>query len=336
MKALQIAEPGAPEGLALVELRDPAPGPGEVLLRVRAIALNYRDLAMVKGAYPNTPTPLIPFSDACAVVEAVGEGVTRVRPGDRVATLFHQAWLDGPPTAEKLSRPLAQGAPGVGRELLVLSEEGVSKVPEHLTDEQAATLPCAALTAWRVLFEDGGRLAGETVVLEGTGGVSVFGLQFAHAAGLRTIVTSSSDAKLERARALGADYLINYRRTPEWSAEVLRITEGRGAETILEVGGAGTFPEALKAVAVGGKVGVIGMVSGMPNAVDARSLIRSNARLAGVFVGSRAMFEAMGRAIAFRGIEPVVDEVFPWADAAAALRLMERGGHFGKIVLKVG
>lgn len=336
MKALQIAELGAPEGLALVDLPDPAPGFREVLLRVSAVSLNYRDLAMVKGVYPGGASPLTPFSDACAIVEAVGEGVTRVRPGDRVATLFHQAWIDGPPSAEKLSKPLAQGAPGVGAERVVLSEEGVSKVPDFLTDEQVACLPCAALTAWRVLFEDERPIVGQTVVLEGTGGVSVFGLQFAHAAGLETIVTSSSDEKLARARALGADHLINYRQTPEWSDAVRKITGGRGAEVILEVGGAGTFPEALKAVAVGGRIGVIGMVSGMPNAVDARSLIRSNGRLAGVLVGSRAMFEDMVRAIALHRIEPVVDKVFPWGDAAAAFHAMERGEHFGKIVLKVG
>jgi NADPH:quinone reductase-like Zn-dependent oxidoreductase len=336
MKALQIADFGALDNLALAEAPEPRPGFGEVLLRIKAISLNYRDLAMVKGFYPGTPSPLIPFSDACAVVEAVGEGVTRVKPGDRVATMFHQGWIDGPPSAEKLSRSLAAGAPGVGAELVALSQEGVSKVPVHLSDEQVATLPCAALTAWRTLFEEGGRLAGETVLLEGTGGVSVAGLQFAKAAGLTAIITSSSDEKLERAKGLGADHLINYRKTPEWAAEVLRLTGGRGAEVILEVGGAGTFPEALKAVAVGGKIGVIGMVAGMPNGVDVRSLIRSNARLSGVFVGSRAMFEDMCRAIAAHRIAPVVDLTFPWGEAPAALKAMEEGRHFGKIVLTVG
>jgi NADPH:quinone reductase-like Zn-dependent oxidoreductase len=337
MKALQIAELGAPEGLVLTEVPDPPPpGPGEVLLRTTAISLNYRDLAMLKGAYPLTSAPLIPFSDACAVVEAVGEGVERVKAGDRVATLFHQAWFDGPPTAAKLSRPLAQGGPGVGRERLVLSQEGVSRVPDFLTDEQVASLPCAALTAWRVLFEDGAPEPGAAVLLEGTGGVSIFGLQFAKAAGLCAIVTSSSDEKLARAKALGADHLINYRTTPEWSAEVRRVTEGRGAEIILDVGGTGTLPEAFKAVAVGGRIGIIGMLAQREGGVDTRALVRSNARLAGVFVGSRAMFEAMTRAIALHRIEPVVDRVFPWGEAGAALRAMERGEHFGKIVLKVG
>jgi NADPH:quinone reductase-like Zn-dependent oxidoreductase len=337
MKALQIVELGAPEGLALTEVPDPpAPGPGEVLLRPTAVSLNYRDLAMVKGAYPLTAAPLIPFSDACAVVEAVGEGVDRVRPGERVATLFHQAWLDGPPTAAKLSRPLAQGGPGVGRERLVLSQEGVAKVPDFLSDEQVACLPCAALTAWRALIEDGAAEPGATVALEGTGGVSIFGLQFAKAAGLSVIITSSSDDKLARAKALGADHGVNYRTTPDWSAEVRRVTDGRGAEIVLDVGGTGTLPEAFKAVAVGGRIAIIGMLAQGPNGVDTRALVRSNARLAGVFVGSRAMFEAMARAIALHRIAPVVDKVFPWGEAAAALRAMERGEHFGKIVLKLG
>ncbi len=335
MKALQLAELTGPQALRLVDLPDPEPGHGEVLLRIIAIALNYRDYSMSRGGYAGTVAPLVPFSDACAIVDAVGPGVTRVKPGDRVATLFHQGWIDGRPTAEKTSKALALGAPGVGRQRLVLSQEGVSKVPDYLSDHQVATLPCAALTAWRALFEDGYWEPGDTVVLEGTGGVSVFGLQFAAAAGWRTVVTSSSDQKLARAKALGATHAINYRTTPEWSQEVRRLTGGRGAELIIDVGGSETLEQALNCVAVGGRINVIGLLSGAPTAVNAWGLIRTSARLSGFSVGSRAMFESMVRAMELHRIEPVVDKVYPWDQAAEALTAMVRGEHFGKIVLDV-
>jgi NADPH:quinone reductase-like Zn-dependent oxidoreductase len=262
--------------------------------------------------------------------------VTRVAPGDRVAPLFFQSWLSGPPTPHAAASALGSPIPGVGRELAVYSEQGVSRVPSFLTDAQAATLPCAALTAWRALFVDARLVPGQTVLLQGTGGVSIFGLQFARAAGLETIVTSSSDAKLERARALGATHTINYRAHPQWSKEVRRLTDDRGVDFILEVGGQATLKESLKSIALGGHVAVVGVLSGPSEPLLIPALITTSARLQGLSVGSREMFEAMLRAIAQHRIEPVVDKVFAWQDARAALETMARGEHFGKIILDFG
>ncbi|MDE2485822.1 MAG: NAD(P)-dependent alcohol dehydrogenase [Alphaproteobacteria bacterium] len=320
----------------MVEAPDPSPGPGEVLVRMRAVSLNYRDLLMVNGIYGRAPGmggPITPFSDGCGVVEAVGEGVTRVKPGDRVATLFFQGWISGPPTLAKLSTSLGFPIPGAGRELATFSQEGVSKVPEFLSDEEVSTLPCAALTAWRALFEDARLKPGDCVVLQGTGGVSIFGLQFAHAAGCRTIITSSSDEKLERAKALGADHLVNYKQAPEWSKAVREATGGVGADAILEVGGAGTIEQSMRAVKIGGHIAIIGVVAGQGNPFNPASLIGNSAKLQGLSVGSRDMFEEMCRAMEQHRIRPVVDKVFPWTEARAAFQAMQGGAHFGKIVL---
>ncbi|MGH6992591.1 MAG: zinc-dependent alcohol dehydrogenase family protein, partial [Caulobacteraceae bacterium] len=263
MRALQLIDGVGLDHLAFVDLPEPRPGPGEVLIRMRAASLNYRDLLMVEGAYGReTPLPLTPLSDGCGIVEEVGEGVARVVPGDRVAPSFFQKWLSGPATPATQQSALGLPIPGVARELAVYSEEGLSKVPEHLTDQQVATLPCAALTAWRALFEDARLAPGASALLQGTGGVSIFGLQFARAAGLETIITSSSDAKLERARALGADHLINYRAAPEWGREARRLTAGRGVDFIMEVGGAGTLTQSLRAIALGGHIAIIGVLGG--------------------------------------------------------------------------
>ena len=338
MRALNVTQPFGLESLKVVELPDPSPGPGEVLVRMRSVSLNYRDLLMVNGMYgrgaATSADVITPFSDGCGVVEAVGAGVTRVAPGDRVATLFFQDWISGPPTLAKLMSALGFPIPGAGRELAVFSQHGVSKVPEHLTDQQVATLPCAALTAWRAIFEDGSLVPGDTVVLQGTGGVSIFALQFAHAAGLRTLITSSSDAKLERARALGADHLVNYKQTPEWSGPVREATGGDGADLIVEVGGGGTIEQSLKAVKIGGHVAIIGVVGGIGQGFNPAVLIGNSAKVQGLSVGSRDMFEAMCRFITLKRIEPVVDKVFPWTEAAAALEAMAGGEHFGKIVLE--
>ncbi|HEY8553390.1 MAG TPA: NAD(P)-dependent alcohol dehydrogenase [Burkholderiales bacterium] len=335
MKAFQVTAPGGLDNLKLIDQPDPVPGPGEIRIRLRAVSLNYRDLLMVEGRYArgDFAFPITPFSDGCGIVEAVGPGVTRVRVGDRVAPLFFQKWLAGPATPEGLASALGHPVPGVGRELAVYSEQGVARVPDHLTDQQVATLPCAALTAWRALFHDARLRPGQTVLLQGTGGVSIFGLQFAHAAGLETIVTSSSDEKLERARALGATHTINYRRYPEWSREVRRLTHGRGVDFVMEVGGAQTLKESLKSIALGGHIAVVGVVSGTRESLLIPALITTSARLQGVSVGSREMFEEMCRAIALHRIEPVVDKVYDWKDARAALETMKRGEHFGKIAL---
>ena len=267
MRAIQVEAPFGLDALRIVERPDPTPGPGHVLVRMRSVSLNYRDLLMVQGMYgrggASNADVITPFSDGCGVVEAVGQGVTRFKPGDRVATLFFQGWVSGPPTLEKVVTALGFPIPGAGAELQTFSQEGLSKVPDFLTDHQVATLPCAALTAWRGLFQDARLEPGDTVVLQGTGGVSIFGLQFAHAAGYRTVITSSSDEKLARAKALGADHTVNYRTTPDWSKPVREATGGKGADFIMEVGGGGTIQESMRAIRIGGHIAIIGVVAGV-------------------------------------------------------------------------
>ena len=335
MKALEVGDGEGLAALRVVERPDPAPGFGEVLLRMKAVSLNYRDLLTVLGSGGRQP-PLTPFSDGCGVVEAVGEGVSRVRVGDQVATLFFEHWNAGRPTPRSQSSPLGAGGRAAGAELVVLHEDGVSRVPDFLTDHQVATLPCAGLTAWRAMFEDTRLEPGDTVILQGTGGVSIFGLQFAHAAGYRTLITSSSDMMLQRARSLGADQTVNYRTTPEWSQPVRESTGGRGADFVMEVGGAGTLTESLKSIRIGGHIAIIGVLSGFSQTLQFGAMIGTSARLVGVSVGSREMFEAMCRALELRRIGPVVDRIYPWTEAGAAFAAMQAGEHFGKIVLDFG
>jgi NADPH:quinone reductase-like Zn-dependent oxidoreductase len=334
MRALQLVDGLGLEHLKVVEAPDPKPGSSEVLVRMRAVSLNFRDLLMVNGIYGRgTPLPLTPFSDGCGVVEAVGPKVTRFKVGDRVATLFFQKWLAGKPTPEGLASALGLPIPGAGRELAAFNEDGLSGVPAFLTDLQVATLPCAALTAWRALFDDARLQPGDTVILQGTGGVSIFGLQFAKAAGYRTIITSSSDEKLARAKALGADHGINYKETPEWGRAVRELTGGRGADFVMEVGGAGTLTQSLHAITLGGHIAIIGVLGGAAEPLQIGSMIGTGAKLQGVMVGSRVMFEAMCRAIETHRIEPVVDQTYPFTEAKAAFEAMRAGEHFGKIVL---
>lgn len=338
MRALNVTAPWGLDAIQVAEMPDPVAGPGQVLVRMKAVSLNYRDLLMVNGMYgrgsAGTKDVITPFSDGCGVIEAVGTGVTKFKVGDRVATLFFQNWTSGPPNLEKLMSALGFPIPGAGAELQVFGQDGVSKVPEFLTDQQVATLPCAGLTAWRGLFEDARLEPGDTVVLQGTGGVSIFGLQFAHAAGLRTVITSSSDDKLARAKALGADHLVNYKTTPAWSGPVREATAGRGADFIMEVGGGGTIQESMKAIRIGGHIAIIGVVAGAGDPFNPAALIGNSAKLQGLSVGSRDMFEAMCRAIELHKIAPVVDKVFPWTEAKAAFSAMAGGEHFGKIVLQ--
>jgi NADPH:quinone reductase-like Zn-dependent oxidoreductase len=337
MRALSVAEPWGLDAIQVIEAPEPAPGHGEVLVRMRAVSLNYRDLLMVQGMYARGAAaggPITPFSDGCGVVEAIGPAVTRFKVGDRVATLFFQNWISGPPTLEKLMSSLGSPIPGAGRELGVFSQDGLSKVPDFLSDQQVATLPCAALTAWRALFEDADLRPGDTVVLQGTGGVSIFGLQFADAAGYRTVITSSSDEKLARAKAMGADHLANYRQDPEWSHAVRAATGGVGADLIIEVGGGGTIEQSMKAIRIGGHVAIVGVVAGLGGPFNTASLIGNSAKLQGLSVGSRDMFEAMCRFIDLHRIAPVVDKVFPWTEVKAAFGAMQGGEHFGKIVLQ--
>jgi NADPH:quinone reductase-like Zn-dependent oxidoreductase len=335
MRALQLVDGLGLDNLKVVELPDPEPGPSDVLVRMRSVSLNYRDLLMLEGTYGRaTPLPLTPFSDGCGIVEAVGSAVTRFSPGDRVSTLFFQRWIAGRPTPDGLMSSLGMPIPGAGRELATFHEDGLSRVPDFLTDQQVSTLACAALTAWRSLFEDARLQPGDWVVLQGTGGVSIFGLQFAKAAGYRTIITSASDAKLERARALGADHVINYKTTPEWGRAARALTGGRGVDFVMEVGGGGTLTESLRCIRLMGHIAIIGVLGGVAEPLQLGSMIGTGAKLQGVFVGSREMFEAMCRAIDTHRIAPVVDKVYPFTDAVEALRAMRANAHFGKIVLE--
>jgi NADPH:quinone reductase-like Zn-dependent oxidoreductase len=331
MRAIELQNRNGIDNLVLAERPVPTPGPGQVLVRMTAASLNYRDYATV--TLGQVHLPLVPCSDGCGHVEAIGAGVRRVRVGDRVAPLFFQGWLSGAPTPELLGTALGGPIDGTLQEYMVLSEQGVARVPEHLTDREVATLPCAGLTAWRALVVEGHLKAGDTVLVQGTGGVSIFALQFAKAHGAEVIVTSSSDAKLERAKRLGADHLINYATTPEWSKPVHELTGGRGVDHVIEVGGANTLAESLRSVRLGGHVSLIGVLSGYAQELSIPEMFRTNARIQGVTVGNRDHFEDMCRAIAVNRIHPVVDRGFALPEARDAFRLMEAGGHFGKIVV---
>ena len=336
MKAVEIRGAFGLDNLALTERPDPKPGHGEVLVRVRAASLNYRDLLTVRGQYnPKQKLPLIPCSDGAGEVVDVGEGVTRVKVGERVCANFAQRWIAGVPTRDKLRSTLGGPLDGMLAERVVLSEEGVVRVPAHLSDEEASTLACAGLTAWSSLVTEGRLTAGDTVLLQGTGGVSIFALQFAKLLGLRAIITSSSDEKLERARALGADAGINYRQTPDWSVKVKELTGGTGVDLVVEVGGAGTLEQSLRSVRIGGTICLMGVLAGNALELPLPLIFMQRLRLQGILVGSREDFEAMNRAITLHQLHPVVDRVFPFEETRAALELMDRGGHFGKICIKL-
>lgn len=341
MRTLELTYPWGTGNLNVVGGPDPTPGPGEVVVRMRAVSLNFRDVIIAgQGGYTEGKEgspPVVPFSDGCGIIEAIGDGVTRVAVGDRVSTLFFPNWISGRPTPEKTAVMLGYpGAPGAGRELALLSEHAVSRVPDYLTDHEVSTLACAALTAWRALFVDARLEPGDTVVLQGTGGVSIFALQFAHAAGYRTIVTSSSDEKLARAKTLGATDLINYRSSPDWHRVVREMTGDRGADFIMEVGGAATLEQSLKSICMGGHIAVVGVLTDAntpPPTLSSFAMIGSAAKVQGLSVGSREMFEAMCRAMTLHQIRPVIDRVMPWTEAPRAIDEMAGGGHFGKIVL---
>ena len=333
MKAWQIDRFGL-DALRGVELPDPQPGAGEVLVRWRAQSLNYRDLVIVKGTYlPNLPLPFTPLSDASGEVVALGAGVTAWKAGDRVIGQYIQSWLDGPPTLENTRLSLGAPLPGVLSEYSVIPDHGLLPLPDYLSFEQGATLPIAAVTAWNALFSHGDLAPGATVLLEGTGGVSLFGLQLAHAAGLRTLIISSSDEKLARARALGADETINYRATPEWSHRVRELTGGTGVDLVLEVGGPDTVMEALRSVRFGGRIALIGFLSGSALPLNAIEFIRGLATLHAVRVGSRAMFRDLLRALEQHQLRPQIDRVFRFSEVPDAFQHLLTGAHFGKIVI---
>jgi NADPH:quinone reductase-like Zn-dependent oxidoreductase len=334
MKAYRIREFGGVGSLGREDLPEPRPGHGEVAIRVHAASLNYRDLMIARGQYnPNLPRPLVPLSDGAGVVEEVGSGVSRFRVGDRVAGCFMPDWQAGPIDDRAGKTALGAGGVGMLAERVVLPEGGVVATPGHLSDEEAATLPCAAVTAWHALFDSGGLRPGDSVLVQGTGGVSLFALQFARSAGARVIATSGSDEKLGRVLALGASDGINYKTTPDWDKKVRELTGGRGVDHVVEVGGAGTLPRSIKAVRTGGHIALIGVLTG--GEIDPRPLLMRSVRLQGIFVGSRAMFEAMNRAIVADQIRPVVDRVFPFDRAPDAYAYLESGAHFGKVVISL-
>ncbi len=304
------------------------------MVRVRACSVNYRDLAVLRGAYgANVKPPLIPLSDGAGEVLAVGPGVTRVKPGDRVAAAFMQDWIEGPADDLKANSALGGAIDGMMAEQVCLDAEGLVRFPEHLSFEEAAALPCAAVTAWHALFRSGGLKPGESVLLQGTGGVSTFALQFAKMAGARVIATSSSEAKMQRLRLMAADDVINYKTTPDWDKPVRQLTGGVGVDHVVEVGGAGTLPLSSKAVRRGGHIALIGVLAGRGE-FDPRLMMLKSARLQGIFVGSREMFEEMNRAIALAGMRPVLDRVFEFGELHQALQHLESGAHFGKICLR--
>jgi NADPH:quinone reductase-like Zn-dependent oxidoreductase len=325
------------DGLVQVEKPKPSPGHGEILVEMRAASLNFRDLLVPLGRYFGGPVPtdLIPLSDGAGEVVAIGAGVTRFKVGDRVAGTFFRNYVDGPPAA--IDRP-ALGSPvdGVMAEYVVFNQNDAVKIPANLTFLEAATLPCAGVTAWHALMVAGRAIKpGDNVLVLGTGGVSLQALQLAKAAGARVFVTSSDDNKLERARMLGASGLINYKTTPEWHAEVMKLTEGHGADCVIEVGGAGTLKNSMLSLAYAGKVAMIGVLSGFQGDTNPHPIMLKGGNMHGIFVGSRAMFEQMNRAIEANDIHPVVDRVFQFNQLVEAFNYMQGQAHFGKVVIHI-
>jgi len=324
------------DGLTLAERPDPEAGPGEAIVRVRAASLNYRDWLMVTGDYnPRQPLPLVPASDGAGEVVVVGPGVTRVKPGDRVMGAFSQGYLGGPPTREKVRQTLGGPLDGMLAEQRVFPADGLVRVPEHLTDIEAATLPCAAVTAWNALIGIGTIAPGDIVLVQGTGGVSIFGLQFATLIGARVIVTSSSDAKLERARSLGAWQTINYVTTPDWDKAARSMTDNVGVDHIIEVGGASTIARSLRAIRIGGTISIIGVLGGKSTDVALTPVLMQHLRLQGVLVGSRETFERMTRAIGHHHLRPALDRTFEFDEVKEAFAYLAAGKHFGKVTVAV-
>lgn len=338
MRAYQLPKGGAGiDALAKVERPNPKPAYRQVLVKVAACSLNFRDLGIVRGTYRMPVRDnVIPLSDGAGEVVEVGGGVTRVKVGDKVAGCFFQRWPGGEPPPDVQAGALCGSIDGMLAEYAVLEEEGVVKIPAHLSLEEGATLPCAAVTVWNAMMEHARLIAGQTVLLQGTGGVSVFGLQLAHAMGIRTVITSSSDAKLARAKTLGASHTVNYKTTPDWEKAAMEFTAGRGVDHVVEVGGAGTLAKSFGAIRIGGRISMIGGLSGAATELNPGLILARRANVQGISVGSTQMFEAVNRAIAANGIKPVIDKVFGFDEAIAAYKHMASGAHFGKIVIRVG
>jgi len=334
MKLFEIRDRFGLGQLLPAERPDPAPGPSEVLVRLRAASINYRDLLMIEGKYnPRMKLPRVPLSDGAGEIVAVGAEVDGWKAGDRVVLPFMPGWREGPLTHTKAASALGGDVDGTLREWATVEADALLPIPDHLDFVQAATLPCAAVTAWNGLFVAGALQPGQTVLLQGTGGVSIFGLQLAKAAGAHVIILSSSDAKLARARALGADETINYGAEPDWEKKVLALTGGEGVDVTLEVGGAGTLARTLKATRYGGRVSLIGVLSGIAGELPIGPILHKMLQLDGIYVGSRAMFAELNRFLAQKRIEPVLDHVFDFAGSPEAFRYFQQGAHFGKVAL---
>ncbi|HUK58837.1 MAG TPA: NAD(P)-dependent alcohol dehydrogenase [Stellaceae bacterium] len=336
MKCIELQNGSGFDALKAAERPTPKAGPGQVLVRIKAASFNYRDVMIAGGGYAGRAKfPLIPLSDGAGEVVEAGAGVSRVKPGDRVAGIFFQRWLAGPVRPDIQDAALGGTADGMLTDHALLEGEGVVPIPDGLSYEEAATLPCAALTAWNGLVEAGGVRPGDAVLLLGTGGVSIFGLQFAKAAGARAIVVSTNEGKLGKARELGASEAINSKSVPEWQDRVRAATGGRGVDHVLDVTGGETTAKAIAAMRSGGHIAIIGARSGPGGELDRRQILQRGLKVSGINVGSRAMFEAMNRAIAANHIKPVVDRVFPFRDAIAAYREFATGRHFGKVVIAI-
>ena len=337
MRAWEIVSDSGVDALALNNRPMPEPGPGQVLIKVQASSVNYRDLSTIEDPVSrNLPYPTIPNSDAAGEVVAVGDGVDDITVGDRVMSCFFQDWEAGPISSTAMASALGGAKPGVLAEYAVLNACGVIPAPKHLSWPEAATLPCAALTAWHALTQPRPIRPGETALLLGTGGVSVFAQQFCQLMGVRTIVTSSSDSKLERIQSLGAWDTINYRETVDWDSRVVELTDGAGADRVIEVGGPGTLQKSIGAVRVGGIIGLIGILTGVDGAVSPTNIMRKSITVQGIYVGSRQMFVEMNKAISLHKMKPVIDEEFEFSDARAAYHRMRGAQHFGKLVISVG
>lgn len=331
MRAYRMTIGGGVEGIRMVEEPDPQPGPGEVLIRVGATSLNYRDLMLGRASR----SAVIPLSDGAGEIVEVGAGVRGFAPGDRVTGCFFPYWQVGEVSNAHVRDALGGNVDGMLAELVVLRGDAIVRTPAHMSDDEASTLPCAALTAWNGMFEVARLRPGQSVLLLGTGGVSIAGLQLGQIAGVRTIITSSSDEKLVRARALGADETINYRERPDWERAVLDLTGGRGVDLVLEVGGEGTFAQSMAATRIGGDVVLIGGLAHEDGASAHVPLVGRNIRATRISVGSREMFERMNRALELRQVHPVVDRAFTFEQTAEAYGMLEAQRHLGKVVIRV-
>jgi NADPH:quinone reductase-like Zn-dependent oxidoreductase len=337
MKVMQIEGDWSPDNIRMAARPRPEPGRGEVLIRMEAASVNYRDVVVARRGYGRRSgqLPLVPLSDGAGRVVETGPDVTRVAIGDLVCPIFNQRWTAGPLKEEYWPGTLGGPHEGVMQEFMLLREEGLVRAPRYLTALEAATLPCAAVTAWNSVVVQGGVKAGDVVLVQGTGGVSVFALLFAKLHGARVVATSSSDAKLERIRAMGADHLVNYRTTPAWDRVAREVTGGTGVDLVVEVGGSGTLETSVRAVRVSGTVSLIGVLSGVSGSVNLGPVVTQNIRLQGVTVGSRGVFQDMVRAMELHRIAPPIDEhVYDFAQVGEALKALPEGQHFGKVCIR--